>query len=305
MNYTLKTKIMYAATLLTVLVVAILCFSTYAHAQKNTVLPDNVVIVKKHVYNDPSNTAQKTQHLQKICTTFKEAGYATSKDPSYAPKEGDYLSIEEILKHHKVTVTEYFSGTNYARYEEGQTWNSSVEQEERERLRETEFYCRMVPQKFTKGEIRTKTQLISFGKYGDKEGNVTIHNRSEEASSFSKPPKMLPNLLPQKIRNSNIECLSRPDIPDCYLKDMPVHIGSKKAVTVETKRPARGASKLMDAMDDMVLPNWGAIVGDGVIVKALDFLMIYENVSVSVGKEISNSKFEIPEFAKNYKMVKK
>ena len=304
MSIFLTIKIINFAKSSIMLVVATIAFSTSAQAQKNTVLPDNIVIVKKQVYSDPVNTAQKTQAYQKICTTLKEGSYATTKLPPLAPKEGDYLSLDEISKFHNVTVTEYLSGSNYARYEEGQTWNFSIGKEEKERLGETEFYCRMVPQKFIMGEIRTKTQLITFGKYGDKEGVVTVYSKPEGLSSFIKLPKMLPDLLPQKIRNSNIECLSRPDIPDCYLKDMPVHIGSKKQVVVETKRPARGTSKLMDAMGDMVLPIDGRLAGN-VVFKALDFLMIYENVSVSVGKEIPNSKFEIPEFAKNYKMVKK
>jgi hypothetical protein len=268
-------------------------------------LADNIIIVKKHVYNDPQLTAQKTHAWQKQCTTMKEALYASTKQVSAATKNGDYLTLEEIEKLHNVTVTEYFKGNDYARYESGQTWDISFQNTEQNKLKDDEIYCRIVPKQFTKGEIRTATQAITFHKTDNEQGIVEVRQLRPVLLEMIKSPVIAKDLVVQKVKNTNTECLSKPDLLDCYFKDIPVHAGTKKMVVLESKRPAKGLNKMIDAFGEMTIPNLGAGFGDGTAFKADDFYKIYENISVSVGKEISNNKFEIPEFAKSYKIVNK
>jgi hypothetical protein len=276
------------------------CFNSFAAP-----LADNIIVVKKHVYNDPQLAVQKTHAYQKQCTTIKEALYESTKHASAAPKNGDYLSLEEIAKLHNVTVTEYFRGSDYARYESGQTWDISFQNTEQNKLKDDEIYCRILPKQFTKGEIRTATQAITFNKTDNEQGVVEVRQMRSGLLEMIKPPVLAKDLVVQKVNNKNTECLSKPELLDCYFKDMPVHSGTKKLVVLESKRPAKGLNKMIDAFSNMTIPNLGAGFGDGTVFKADDFYKIYEHISVSVGKEISNNKFEIPEFAKSYKIVNK
>ncbi len=276
-----------------------------SHAEQSLTLVDIIVVVKKHVYNDPERTAQKTHAFQKQCTTAKEALYATTKHLSAAPKEGDYLSLEQIRQLHHVTVTEYFRGTDYARYEEGQTWDVSFQNNAQNKQKDEEFYCRIIPKKFTKGEIRTASESINFHQTGNDPGVVELRKMRPELLAMIKLPFMAKDLVMQKVKNSHVECLSKPDLPFCYLKEIPIHTGTKKVVVVESKHLAKGINKGADAIDEMVIGNLLAGFGDGTVFYAGDFAKIYENVSVAVGKEIPNKIFEIPDFAKGYQIIQK
>jgi hypothetical protein len=305
MKLVLKNKTFAFAVFLLILIVAMTMTSMNSNAQKNTNTLNNIVVVKKHVYNDPKLTAQKTYAWQKQCTSAKEALYAATKQAAAAPKDGDYLSIDEITKLHNVTVTEYFRGNDYARYEVGQTWDVSFQNTEQNKLKDSEIYCRIIPKQFTKGEIRTAAQTITFHKTDNEQGVVEVRQMRPGLLEMIKLPVLAKDLVVQKVKNANTECLSKPELSDCYFKDIPIHSGTKKVVVVESKRPAKGLNKSIDATADMTISNLGAGFGDGTVFKADDYYKVYENISVTVGKEISNSKFEIPDFAKDYKTVNK
>jgi hypothetical protein len=303
MKLIFKNKRLAFATSL--LMVALVLPMTNVHAETNFTLPDNIVVVKKHVYNDPELTAQKTHSWQKQCAKLKEGLYETTKHPSAAPKEADYLSLDKIRQLHDVTVTEYFRGNDYARYEVGQTWHVSFQNTEQEKLKEAEIYCRIVPKQFTQGEIRTANERISFHKTGNDPGVVEMSQVRPELMAIIKPPFLAKDLVAQKIRNGKAECLSKPELPDCYFKDIPIHPGTKKLVVAESKLPAKGLNKGMDAVLEMQIPNLLAGFGEGTIFKGSDYAKIYENISVTVGKEISNKQFELPDYAKDYKIIRK
>jgi hypothetical protein len=300
-----KNKILASFSLLSLSIAAMLMPLTSSPAETKLTLLDNIVLVKKHVYNDPELTAQKTHSFQKQCTKMKEALYETTKQASAAPKEGDYLSLDKIRQLHDVTVTEYFRGTDYARYEVGQTWDVSFQTNEQNKLKEEEIYCRIAPKQFTKGEIRTASEKITFHKTGNDPGVVEVSQMRPELMAIIKPPYLAKDLVAQKIKNGKAECLSKPELLDCYFKDIPIHTGTKKLVVAESKLPAKGLNKGMDAILEMQIPNMLAGFGDGTIFKAGDYAKIYENISVTVGKEISNKQFELPDFAKDYKIIRK
>lgn len=305
MKLIVKNKNILFTNLLLILLVAMMMSSRVSSAQKSGATQDNIIVFKKHVYNDPQLSAQKTHAWQKQCTKAKEVLFLSTKQESAAPKNGDYLSLDAISKLHSVTVTEYFRGKDYARYESGQTWDVSFQNTEQNKLKDSEIYCRIVPKQFTKGEIRTATQTIVFRKTEGDQGVVEVRQTPPGLLDMIKTPVLAKDLVIQKVNNGSIECLSKPELTDCYLKDIPVHLGTKRVVVVESKRPAKGLNKSIDAIAEMTISNLGVGFGDGTVFKADDYYKVYENISVAVGKEIPNNKFEIPDFAKDYKIINK
>lgn len=60
---------------------------------------------------------------------------------------------------------------------------------------------------------------------------------------------------------------------------------------------------MLDMTNNLPVPVLDIIEKD--VYKTGDTAKIYLNISVSVGKEISNNKFEIPGFAETYKIINK
>jgi hypothetical protein len=300
-----KNKIVAFALLILLSIAGLILMITNSNAQKNTASTDNIVVIKKHKYHNAALAAKQIQAYQKVCTIFKEAGYKDTGLAMYASREGEYLSLDEISKLDNITVTEYFRGTDYARYEEGQTWEPSFKTAEQKNAPETTFDCRMIPKRIAKTEIRTLNQHMLISNLGnDERGLVTINVISQPNLTQSYSKKKLPNnLTAEKIPNSNFECLSNPAILSCYFKDVPIHASTNREVVLQSKVPAKGLNPMFDASSDLPVPILNMIEKD--VYKAGDIVKIYEHVSVVVGKEVSNNKFEIPEFAKDYKVVKK
>jgi hypothetical protein len=268
-----------------------------------TPLADNIVIVKKHRYNNSLLAAKQLQAFQRVCTMIKEAGYKESGQAVYAPRNGEYLTIDEIIRLDDITVTEYFRGTDYARYEEGQTWHPSFRTTEQKNAPETTFDCRMLPKRIANVEIRTLNQNILISNLANNElGLVTINSIPKSVTGY-KSKKILSNLIAEKLSSSNLECLSNPALTSCFFKDIPVHQGTNREVVLQSKIPANGLNPMLDMTSNLPVPALDIIEKD--VYKAGDMAKIYFNISVNVGKEISNNKFEIPEFAKNYKIVNK
>lgn len=193
-----------------------------------TPLADNIVIVKKHKYNIPLLAAKQFQAFQRVCTIFKEAGYKQSGQAVYAPRDGEYLSIDEIMKLDDITVTEYFRGTDYARYEEGQTWHPSFRTAEQKNAPETTFDCRLLPKRIANVEIRTINKNIHISNLANNElglVTVTVNDTAKSIAGF-RLKKIPPNVIAEKLPNTNLECLSNPAMIPCYYKDIPIHSGT-------------------------------------------------------------------------------
>lgn len=276
----------------------IVCFQALAIP-----LADNIIVIKKHKYNNVELATKHLQAFQKVCTMVKEAAYKESGQSIYAPREGEYLSISEISKLDNVIITEYFRGTDYARYEEGQTWHPSFRTTEQKNAPEKTFDCRLLPKRIANVEIRTLTNTIIVNNLANNEqGLVTVESVPTGVKGY-KLKKLANNLNPEKITNSNFECLSNPALPPCYFKDIPVHLGTNREVVLKSKIPAKGLNPMLDMTSNLPVPVLDVIEKD--VYKAGDIAKIHENISVIVGKEISNNKFEIPDFAKNYKVISK
>ncbi len=263
---------------------------------------DNIVVVKKHRYNNMQRSSMQIKAFQTLCNTHKIASYKQTRLPIYAPQAQDDLSMDDINRLDDITVTEYFSGTSYARYEEGQTWHPSFSTKEGEKVRDTEFYCRLVPKKIMNVEIRTPTHWIVISNLANNEqGQVTYEAVKPGWLDRIPPKRPAKNLIPEKVPNSNFECLSRPGLGSCYLKDAPIHAGSNREVVLKTAIPARGENPMSDAMHDLPVPALNAIGA----FKQGDMAKVFDHVSTVVAKEIPLIRFELPQFAQSYKVIRK
>jgi hypothetical protein len=277
-------------------------YGTNSIAQKIFTTSDNIVLVKKIVYHDPELTAQKIHSYQKQCTKAKEALYETTKIASLAPKPEDYTSIDEIRKFQNVTETEYFSGNRYARYEIGQ---KLVLSESQSKLKSPdEFDCSLKVEKYITGEIRTPNQSLHFSKTGNDQGKINVANLKAGLFERIQIPTVPKNVETITLENTNFKCIQSIEIPKCFYKDMPIHVGTKKAVILQTTPPQKSVSKLYDAVSEMEMPNALAGFGDGTVYRGGDFVASDRKFdSISIGKEIPESKFDMSMF-KDYKIIK-
>lgn len=270
-------------------------------AQKISTTSDNIIIVRKIIHHDPELTAQKIHSYQKQCTKAKEALYETTKIATIAPKPEDYTSIDEIRKFQNVTETEYFSGNRYARYEIGQKLVLSEVQFKPKSP--DEFDCSLKVEKYITGEIRTPNQSLQFSKTGNDQGKINVLNVRADLFEKIQIPAVPKNTETITLDNTNYKCIQSIEIPKCFFKDMPIHAGSKRAVILQKTTPKKGVSKLYDAISEMEIPNALAGFGDGTVYRGGDFVASdHKFDSISIGKEIPESKFDLSTF-KDYKII--
>jgi hypothetical protein len=276
-------------------------YGTNSIAQKKIfTTSDNIVLVKKIVYNEPEKAADFISEWQKYCTKLKEDSYASTKLPFLAPLPEDSTNIEEIKKFQNATVTEYFRGTSYAKYSVGQEW---LHAESQSKIKNPdEFDCALKINKFVKGEIRTPTQKIEFSKYNDEQGKVEIVNYPIGIYDRIQIPKLPPNLEIIKVGNANTECYTNKEAGKCYFKDLSVHGGTKKLVILQTNLLEKGINPMNDSI----------LYGDPFLVKFAskpnvhirDVSKIEKFESIEVGKEISEKIFDMSMF-KGFKIINK
>jgi hypothetical protein len=299
-----KPKHIAISIFLLLIIGAAVLYGTNSVAQKLTL--DNIILVKKIVHHDPELTAQKIHSYQKMCTNFKEKAYETTKIASVAPKPEDYTSIDEIRKFQNVTETEYFSGNRYARYEIGQKLVLSESQSKPKSPDEID--CSLKVEKYITGEIRTPNQFLQFSKTGNDQGKINVANLKAGLFERIQMPTVPKNVETITLENTNFKCMQSIEIPKCYFKDMPIHVGTKKAVILQITTPQKGVSKLYDALNEMETKMETqtalAAFGDGTMYRGSDFVALDRKFdSISIGKEIPESKFDMSMF-KDYKIIK-
>jgi hypothetical protein len=296
----LKHKSFAISFFLLLIVGASVLYGTNSIAQKIFTSSGNIVLVKKIVYNEPERAVDLISETQKYCTKLKEESYASTKLPSLAPSPDDYTNIDDIRKFQNVTVTEYFRGSSYAKYETGQEWLHSESQAIIKNP--DEFDCSLKINKFLRGEIRTPTQKITFSKYNNNQGKIEIVNFPTNFFERIQIPKLPQNLETIKVDNSNIECSTNRESINCYYKDMPIHLGSKKLVILQTKLLEKGVNVMNDSIlySDVGLLRFATKPN----VHVRDVVKIEKLDSFILGKDISDTKFDISTF-KDYKIIHK
>lgn len=293
-------KTIAAPVFLLLIIGALALFGTNSVAQKKIIVLDNIVVTKKIVYSNSDRAIDFISETQKFCTKLKEESYASTKLPLLAPRTEDYTKTDEIKKFQNATVTEYFRGTSYAKYEVGQEWLPSESQAKKQNP--DEFDCSLKVNKFFKGEIRTPTQKLSFSKYNDEQGKVEVSSLSVGLFERIQIPKLPQNLEPIKVNNIDVECLTNRESVNCYFKNIPVHLATKKLVILQTKLLDRGVNALNDSLFYSDLGLFKQASKPDVHVRDLHKSDKFD--SISIGKEIPDSKFDMSMF-KDFKIIYK
>lgn len=300
MNNTLKIKILAAAVII-ICSMALWAAVGGKNASKNTnSVGDTIVVVKKYGYANPQRAATVWQAAQKICREFKQAAAESSGNPIYAPVVGDNLNIEDIIKLDDITVTEYFSGSNYARYEEGQTWHPSYNNKEMDKRADTEYYCRMIPKNIKLVTIVTNKENIEISEK-DGQGSVLVTKKDASDQVISNLNIVPKDMLVYKIPNSSTECLTKQGLMACYFKDSPLHAATGREIILHDVIPESGQNPVWDSGNTTSIDNIVGRSNTGFVVN--DIVKVYQFKSIQASKYSEIDKFKIPGFAKNYKIT--
>lgn len=300
--FAIKSKAITIAVFLLLIMGLLALFGTNSIAQKLFPTSDNIVLVKKIVYHDSELTTQKIHSWQQQCAKAKMALYESTKIASLAPRSEDNTSIDEIRKFQNVTETEYFSGNRYARYEMGQKLLFSESQSKTKSP--DDFDCSLKVEKYIAGEIRTPNQSIHFSKSGNDQGKINVANLRAGLFERVQMPSAPRNSETITIENTNQKCIKNLENPKCFFKVMPIHSGSKKEIILQKIQLEEGISKMNDATNKIEIANLLGGFGDGAVFRASDFIASdHKFESISIGKEISESKFDMSMF-KDYKVIK-
>jgi hypothetical protein len=260
----------------------------------------NIAIVKKQKLKYQSESVGVLMHGQDFCVSLKKGLYEQSGKP-YTPSREETLTAEQIIALFDVKVEEYFKDTHYARIESGRKIDfekfidDSKDGSNPERLN-----CKIPTVQYTVISIEKldKSITIQATKDGGLVEAVDIPKDLQKYRTKETPFEFVKIL---DVNNSKYKCGLNENMQLCYLKDMQVHPGTGKYVVVQIIAPEPGSKhdeKLYPERDAFYDPFKGTA-------RAAGMPTIEENVSIVVGEAISDDKFEIPAFAKNYKATNK
>ena len=298
----LNNKIKYIA----IAVAIILSVAGYAAVGGKEGLPNvgnstatNIAIVTKEALKYPDETAGVHMWGQNFCVTLKK-GFAEQNGIQYTPSPEETLTREQVIAlFNEVKIEEYYKGTSYARIETGRKvdFSNFIDQNKQniDKSNFNIFNCKypLVPYTYIQIEKQDKKIQVLTTKEG---GTVDILNISKELQKYQ--TKETPFDYPETVNvgNTKYKCVLTPFM-FCYLHGMQVHPGTGKHVLVQILRPKPGGKAddpLSPEQDKLYSEFNGTLRGSGAV-------KILENISITVGEPISDDKFEIPTFAKNFK----
>jgi hypothetical protein len=258
----------------------------------------NIAIVKKQKLKYPSETAGTLMWQQSLCVASKVALYQVN-GVQYKPLPEEILSREQIIAlFDDVTVEEYFSGTNYARIESGKKITSKRGVDDTKDVNDPEkFLCKLTLVPYTKIQIKKIDKTIDI-QSNEQGGSVEILNISKELQKYKDAADTVFEPAKTLAVNAKYKCdLSAFDMQQCYLNGMQVHPGTGKYVIVQSVRPEPGSK-----YDEKTGPQYDALYEEFKGTRrALGQPTIEENISIAIGETIPSDKFEVPDFAKNFK----
>lgn len=260
----------------------------------------NVAVVKKQKLKYPSETAGVLMFDQALCVMGKAALYEL-KGAQYKPTPDEQLTREQIIAlFDHMTVEEYFSGSNYARIESGKKITRFRGVDDKKEKNDPEgFLCKLTLVPYTLIQIKKIDKNITI--QATETGNsVDILNISKELQQYRNKTNL--TFVPAKtiaVSNTKYKCDLAPiDMQLCYLNGMHTHTGTGENVIVQSSLPEPGSkhddNKMTGSFHEAYKDYGGSVRGAAQG-------KIWENISLSVGESISNDKFEIPNFAKNFK----
>lgn len=193
---------------------------------------DNVVVVQKQIYKF-TDGGKNELGIQKHCRESKAIRFEMTGNSMYAPLPEDTSTLEDVRKLQDITITEYYSGKNYAKYTTGHersrdqkySWVNGAT---------VEFDCSIKSAAVNKVVIETADNQYEYSQYDNKQTTNRIDPiRSNDKKSL---PKLHKDLIVYKIPNSKQECLVSESllVGSCLFKDSPVHIGTARKLSIHT-----------------------------------------------------------------------
>ena len=305
MNKLFKNKIFVFFALFAVSVLAWAAAKSVDALNGKTPSKDNITVIRKQVYTYPEGGKDLLEH-QWICNGLKKASYEQFKTAKFAPLPEDVSTLEDVRKLQNITITEYYSGTNYARYEEGFEYslaNPETSIGDKDGA-SSKFNCGLQPTLHRAVFIETPKQSINIQEVNGKSKVVKIRNKSQTSlDGYGPSTRLDKNLAVYKLPSTMQECLAGDECGgSCYFKDIPIHPGTDRKVEVADVMFKTGKCSMIENSTNTRMTPFDTELGP---VLARHMAKSTENVSIQVGKAISASIFEIPEYAKNYPVKSK
>lgn len=251
---------------------------------EKTASMDNIVVVRKVAYTFEDGGKHELG-VQERCRTYKATNLEMTGNSKYAPLPEDTSTLEDVRKLQNITITEYYSGSNYARHTTGYE-RSRVQKLLSENGAAVEFDCSIKSAAVNEIAIVTADNQIEFSQYN----NDQPHRRIDpiKAIGVKSLPKLAKDLIVYKIPNSKQECLISESLPvgHCLFKESPIHVGTTRKVNIHTIPFPESAA------DNEPLKFLSTDESNPYRMKHLAKTETF--VSVEVGKSIPASVFKIP-----------
>ena len=239
-------------------------------------------------------------HAQNYCLIMKKGIYE-QQGKQYTASPEEALSRDQILTlFDNIKIEEYFKGTNYVRIESGKKIDFEKFIEDSKNTTDLDkFNCKFPVISYSILDIKRLDKNITIQTTNDG-GTVEVVDIPKASQKYLTKETPFEFVKIIDVNNSKYKCGLNDDLQFCYLKDMQVHHGSGQRVLVQVVAPMPGSKQdeKLDAERDALYDPFKGTA------RAAGLPKIEENLSIIVGEEISDDKFEIPNFAKNFKTTK-
>lgn len=285
------------------IILILLCFfSNLLTANTTSKLNPNIAVVKKLKYANEEKTVQYLMQVQDLCLQTK-IGLYQQRGITYSPNPKEKLPAEDIIKLLDVKIEEYFKNNKYAIIESGK--NISFDHLiNHNKIELDSFVCEFYAPAYFSIEIIHPDKRIISSWYEDinaknHEGLNQINSIPALLQKYKSKKAAIPFSKIVNVKNTNYKCGWDSIAQSCYFTDFPIHPGTDRYVIVETGVPTLSLfKKPVDSNNNVAFNSFDMLY-------ALDKLLtIQEHVSIVIGHNIADDKFEIPKVAKNFKTIR-
>lgn len=285
-----------------ILFIVSILFNNFSFAASGVDSNPTIAIVKKLKYANEEQTVHYLMQVQDLCLQTK-IGLYQQRGITYSPNPKEKLSAEDIIKLLDVKIEEYFKNNKYAIIESGK--NISFDHLINHNKKDLDsFVCEFYAPAYFSIEIIQPDKRIISSWYEDinaknHEGLNQINSIPALLQKYKSKKVAIPFSKIVNVKNTNYKCGWDSIAQSCYLTDFPIHPGTDRYVVVETGVPTLSLFKKPVNSDN------NAAFNPFDMLYALDKLnTIQENISIIIGKNIPDDKFEIPKEAKNFKTIR-
>jgi hypothetical protein len=293
-------RMIYSLTLKIGSIAALMLFAATLFAATPASQSSNVSVVRQQKFKYPSESIGVLMHAQHFCVSLKKAAYE-QMGKQYTPPPSETLTARDITALFDIKVEEHFQGTDYARIDSGRRMDFKKFVDDTKSNADIEkLNCKIASTPFTIITIEKLDKHITIQTTKDG-GQVEINEIPKHLHQYRTVETPFEFVKVLDVNRSKYKCGLNENMQWCYLKDLQVHPGTGKRVVVQIIAPEPGSKHddpLNAERDAFYDPFKGTVRG-------AYLMMIEDNVSITVGEPIPADKFEIPDFAKNFKIIPK